>query len=557
MRRVMSVLSVTVGAVLLVLGTGAAALVGPDDQIDLRTITAPVGARAVVLPHDLVPLTGVTLAVTAHAEHGDVLVGAAHPVDVASYTAPMQRLVVLRAGLDGRLAGDVRGRPEEAPSDLGAARFWTVEDRGSGERTVRVPLDDASVAVVAVAAEPGSRLHVGVGVEVPSSFGVAVGAAALGAVLTGGGVALGRRRRGRDRTDGPGPDAASGEVHQEARPDTAADTAGAESIGARLTMLTTATLVGTVGLAGCAAVPGVAARPELPERPALTAAERAAPEPTPHPYTEAAAAAAAGDPTAWARVTSGPQLAVQEFDARVELARAARDGTQVDASTFPMTTLEEIAPAFTSYPLYRVVVSRREDDEAAVPLLRVEERQDVLDPWRIRAETDVESGTTLHGGGRGATHAPDTVDLDRAQAALDAVQRYLKAGDASGVEDLGDLEEVRLSLSSDEVVGTVVQSLVVAPWGDRAAPFGPAGGSRAVAVADGTVAVLTFDVGVTLSSTSADGLLQIADQAQAEVVGQPGWRSSFDLDYVLVVAADVSSAGAVVIRGADLSPVLR
>ena len=563
MRRVMSVLSVTVGAVLLVLGIGAAALVGPDDQIDLRTITAPAGARAVVLPHDLVPLTGVTLAVTAHADHGDVLVGAAHPVDVASYTAPMRRLVVLRAGLDGRLAGDVRGRPEDVPSGLDVARFWTTEDRGPGERSLSVPLDDGSVSVVAVAADPGSRLRVDVGVQVPSSFGAALGIASVGAVLTGGGVVLGRRRRRPDRTGGDGPRGDLGSQPGGVAPDTAAPgattpdaTIGAGAGRARLAAVAAAAVMGAAGVTGCASVPGVASRPALPERPALTDTERAAPDPTPHPYDEAAAAAAAGDPTAWARVMSGPELEAQEFEARVELVRAARDGTPVDAATFPLSTLEEVAPTFTSYPLYRVVVQRREADEAAEPLLRLFERRDVLDTWHIRAETPLEPGTTLHAGDATASHAPDDGDLERARTALEVVADYLRTGDATGLDGLGDLPEVQQELVADPDLGMVVQSLAVEPWGDPTAPFGPAGAVRAVAVDGGTVAVLALTVDLTISSSSADENLRMTDEAVAEVLGQPGWRTSFRQRCVVIVAADVRRSGSVSVLGARLQPVM-
>lgn len=551
MRRVIAVLCIVVGAVPLLLGTAGAALVGPDDRVDLRPLEPPADVRAVVLPHDLVPLTGVTLHVEARADRGDVLVGSAHPVDVVSYTGGARRLVALRMGTDGRLSGDVRGTPDAPPLDVAAATFWTSQDRGGGTRSLDVPLTDEPVALVAVAADPDARLQVGVGLEVMGAFVVTAGVAVAGALLVGVGAVLLRRR--------PRGPSVSGPVTVPSPTVVAGHDVAAAPVDARLRVRRRAavavTVAGAATLAGCAPVPGLADRPARPERPALTAAEIAAPEPTPDPYQEASDAAAAGDPSAWGRVLSGPRLEASELSTRIELARAARYGTPVDSTTYEVDTLEEIVPRFASYPLYRLELVRKHGDDAAVPVARLWERRDVLDTWHIRASTTVPTGTTLGVGEAQAPHALTTADLSRATDALDAVQHYLTTGDGAGIADLGDLAGVRHELLPVDELGAVVQSLTVEPWGDRDDPFSPAGASRAFAVADGTVAVLAVDVGATLSAADADDRLQITDPVVAELVGQPGWRTSLRTDHVVVVAVAVSAAGDVRVLGADAGSV--
>lgn len=555
MRRVIALLCLVVGAVVLLVGTAAATLVGPDDRVDLRPLAAPAGVRAVVVPHDLVPLSGVTLHVGARADRGEVLVGAAHPVDVSSYVAGTRRLVVLRAGTDGRPAGDLRGRADDAPRDLAAATFWATDDRGSGTRSLDVVLTDDPVAVTAVAADPGARLHVVMGVELPSAFVVASATALAGAALVGLGIGLGRRRGPRSPADtlvrgGDATRAAAG------RPGATTPTAGVARRSRRSRLGAVVAVATALTVTGCATRPGVVLRPSEPERPAVTDAERAAPDPTPHPFSQAATAAAAGDPTAWSTVLSGPELEAQEFETRVELAHAAQDATTVDGSTYGLTTLEELNPAFTAYPLFHVEISRKEGDATAAPLLRLSERRDVLDTWHVLAETTVAEGAVLHEGARGAPHVPQEADLTRAQDALAAVQEYLRSGEPGAIEDVGALDDVRDDLLSRDL-DAVVQSFAVDPWGDRTAPFGPSGASRAFAVDGGSVAVLALDVDVTTSSTSADDLLQFSDQVVASLVGQPGWRTSLRLQAVVVVAVAISASGAVTVLGASAKPVHR
>lgn len=557
MRRVIALLCLVVGAVVLLVGTAAVTLVGPDDRVDLRPLAAPAGVRAVVVPHDLVPLSGVTLHVGARADRGDVLVGAAHPVDVSSYVSTTRRLVLLRAGTDGRPVGDVRGRAGDTPLDLAAATFWTADDAGSGTRALDVVLTDDPVAVTAVAADPGARLHVVVGVEVPSSFLAATATALTGAALVALGIVLVRRRGPRGPSGALRPDEVGVTVAGDVgRSRTAAPPAHVATRSRRAGVLAVVTVATAVSLTGCAARPGVVIRPSEPERLAVTDAERDAPGPGQHPYSEAAAAAAAGDPDAWAAVLSGPELEAQQLESRVALARAAQDGTPVDGSTYGLTTLEELNPAFTAYPLFRVEVTRKDGDATAPPLLRLSERRDVLDGWHVLAETTVAEGTVLHRGDPGARHAPNEADLGRAQDALGAVQDYLRTGEAGAIHEVGALGDVRHDLLLGDL-GAVVQSVTVDPWGDRAAPFGPHGASRAFAVGGGTVAVLALDADVTISSTSADDLLQFTDPVLAAAVGQPGWRTALRVRAVVVVAVAVSSSGTVTVLGASAKPVAR
>ncbi|AEE46678.1 hypothetical protein [Cellulomonas fimi] len=555
MRRVIAVLCIVVGAVPLLLGTAAAVLVGPDDRVDLRERAAPAGVQAVVVPHDLVPLTGVTLHVEARAESGDVLVGSAHPVDVASYTGVARRLVVKRVGADGRPVGDVRGAPDAAPLDVAAATFWTAEDRGAGTRSIDVPLTDEPVAVVVATAVPAAPIRFGVGLEINSAFTVAAACAVGGGLLVGTGlVLLLRGGAGRPRTT-------STDAHERVPATTPEDVERAAQRvepGVRRRLVAVgAAVAGATALAGCSPVPGLADRAARPERPALTAAEQSEPEPTPHPYQVASQAAAAGDPSAWAQVTGGPELEIRELSTRIELARAATDGTPVDGSTYELVTLEEIDPSFTSYPLYRVLLAQAAGDETAPPFVRLLERRDVLDAWHVRAEASVPAGTTLRAADGPISHAPTEDDLARAAGALDAVEHYLATGDGTGVVAMGDLAEVRHDLLPVDELGAVVQSLTVQAWGDQEDPFGRGGASRAFGVADGTLTVLALDVSATLSSTSADEPLRFTDPVVAELVGQPGWRTSLRTESVVVVAAVVSHSGDVTVLGADAAPVHR
>ncbi|MFC4614235.1 hypothetical protein ACFO3K_05890 [Cellulomonas algicola] len=554
MRRVIALLCLVLGTVPLLLGTAAAAVVGPDDRADLRPLAAPAGVRAVVVPHDLVPLSGVTLHVEAHADRGDVLVGAAHPVDVASYVSTTRRFVVLRAGTDGRPAGEVRGRMDDAPGDLTSATFWAADDRGAGTRELDVVLTDDPVAVTAVAAEPGARLDVVVGVEVASAFLVATATAVTGGALVAVGIFLLRRRGPQGSPGGVGSDevSASGRgVVGRSRIAAAAHVARRSRVTGLASVVAVAT---AMSVTGCVARPGVAIRPSEPERLAVTDTERDAPDPSPHPYSVAAAAAAAGDPAAWAAVLSGPELEAQQFETRVELARAAQDGTPVDGSTYGLTTLEELNPSFARYPLFHVEVTRKEGDATAPPLLRLSERRDVLDGWHVLAETTVTEGTVLHRGDQDAPHAPQEADLARAQDGLAAVQHYVRTGETGPIAELGALDDVRSDLLLGDL-GAVVQSVTVDPWGDRADPFGPGGASRTFAVEGGSVAVLSLDADVTISSMSADDPLRFVDPVVADLVGQPGWRTALRVRAVVIVAVAVSSSGSVTVLGASAKPV--
>ena len=94
MRRLAFVLSVVIGALLLLVGGAAAVVIGPDDTVSASPIEVPAAAKVAVTAPDLFPFTNTTLHLTAANAGGAVFLGTANPVDMGSYLSNVTRYQV-------------------------------------------------------------------------------------------------------------------------------------------------------------------------------------------------------------------------------------------------------------------------------------------------------------------------------------------------------------------------------------------------------------------------------------------------------------------------------
>ncbi|HSF38051.1 MAG TPA: hypothetical protein VLA70_18130, partial [Nocardioides sp.] len=200
--RVVGVLALLVGVVGLVVGREGMIW---SPVADLR---APAG-QPVLTSSVLTAFAGGTLVVEATVPQGSVLVGTAHPVDVASWLDEATHRVITQVG-PGGLSTAVVVREIPAPRvPAASARFWSAVVAGGRRETLRVPLDGAPIQV-AVATSEAEQVDIRLGIVTPALRWLSVGAVLAGVALIVGSFVIRRRRR--DPHDGTDAVASRGAV---------------------------------------------------------------------------------------------------------------------------------------------------------------------------------------------------------------------------------------------------------------------------------------------------------------------------------------------------------
>lgn len=209
------------GTLLMVLGGGLAALVGPDDTIRIGTHTVPTGATglAVATHPEVTAFRDVGMLVEASAP-GGVFLATTRRVDTQSLLDGTERYEI------GRVAwGTVGGhmRPDGAPATFVALQptsilGWnsvspdmqrlddgTIDPELPDEAELVVDLDGIPIDVVVIPRDPEARVTIALGAHVAHLFVLQVAVAWTGALLVLVWWLLRVRRMRRDRraTDGP------------------------------------------------------------------------------------------------------------------------------------------------------------------------------------------------------------------------------------------------------------------------------------------------------------------------------------------------------------------
>ncbi|MCE1180510.1 MAG: hypothetical protein LWW86_15960 [Micrococcales bacterium] len=189
------------GALLALLGFGAAGALGPDNIVTLpeRTVDSG-GSGSVVSATRLMAYDNMLMRVSARDPQGRrVVVGLAHPVDVDDLVKGREHGRVTAITATGGLETTVRrrvGRDERVyiPEQLD---IWTAKSAGEGTQSVTTELSGEPVSF-AVLAYPGVNPAIRIGVGVPGAFPVALAAGGAGLLVAGTGLL--RRRGGRGST---------------------------------------------------------------------------------------------------------------------------------------------------------------------------------------------------------------------------------------------------------------------------------------------------------------------------------------------------------------------
>lgn len=216
MLRSLSVLLTTLGAVLVLIGTGSAAFIGPDDTLVIGEEQVPPRAAglAVRTHPEVTRFVNIDLLVRAEAE-GGVFLASSQRVDTDDLLKGWSYYEITRLSLDD-VGGVVTQGPPATRRALRPGRItgWLDRVEGDPEAELVVELDGTPLDVVAVPLRAKDRVTFAIGAHVAGAFWIQVVVAVVGALMVVAGWALRRhlRRRGRragDRSDSDGSGSAS------------------------------------------------------------------------------------------------------------------------------------------------------------------------------------------------------------------------------------------------------------------------------------------------------------------------------------------------------------
>jgi hypothetical protein len=406
--KVVRVLSIVLGAVLLIAGIAVAAYVGPDDEVDLGAHrVGPPEAPMIATQPDFFSLRDATVVVRARSA-GGVFVGAAPDREVTDYTKGVRHYALNDFSTSGELGGTVVKGDAQQP-DPTKATFWSEQAHGSGEQRIQMSLTDSPSGFVVQATKPGPGTTIGVGIKLSGLFLLAVVVALVGLVLIVLPVLLGRRAR-RRRT-------------------TLAEESGAAAPRAVLFALVAGLLA--VLLGGCFAIPKKADSGTAGAAPALADPAAAAALQKDYDTRNNAAIRAASnapyDAKAWAGADTGPLLEVDSFD--TGLAKAKKSTSKPLVHGAPSRAY---VPAASTYPLYAMVASDVRSGEAkpapSVVGLAVFTRDRAVAPWLAQASLGVKRAQLPKALAYGAASTPTKAQVARATTVAGSLVDYYTSG---------------------------------------------------------------------------------------------------------------------------------
>lgn len=456
MLRVVGLVVVLLGVTVFVIGREGV-LWSPT--ADLR---APAG-QPVTTSSAVTAFAGGTLVVEARVPQGSVLVGAAHPVDVASWLDEVTHSEISQVG-PGGVATRVVTREEEAPEvPAASALFWSAASSGDRREVLRVPLDGSPTQVV-VASTEADTVDVRVGLVAPGLRWLSLGALVLGAAL----ISLSFLRRGR-----PAP-------HD-----------GTDAVASRAVILA-AVLLPLLG--GCGVVPERVDAWDLDEvtKPALTVAEAPALFEDYDRRNNAAivATAKSGDPKAWA--TADTEVILDQNQFSTHLASVRTDEKIHGAMTH---TADRVwAPELTQYPMYAMTSSTLavKGEKAPPPEYRRVSlwlRSSSTAPWLLAGSAGTSTALPRAlPAGRPVTAGADIRAL--AHSGAEAIMTYLRTAKPGKVAADPGLSR----LATGEGAGGGPGNSVTVNWWNPGADeqVGADGSVRAVRVEGGVLAHLSL-----------------------------------------------------------------
>lgn len=198
--RLVAILGLATGAVAVVAGVAAAALLGRDDTVEIVETTVASDGVAVVSTPGLLAVYGPTLRVRA-ASPDPVLVGVARDVDLFDYLREAQRTEITSFAWPDSVGLNQLDGERRVPAPAGRD-FWVASQEGSGTVNVAWPMTDGrhGLALLRPDGRAGLQAEVSIGLTFAGAFVAALGLAVAGAVMVAGSIVLLRRTRRRPPT---------------------------------------------------------------------------------------------------------------------------------------------------------------------------------------------------------------------------------------------------------------------------------------------------------------------------------------------------------------------
>ena len=198
MRRFGGVCLCVLGALAILAGGAAAAVIGPDNTISTARHTLTSSGQALVTTPGMLGEVGLTLHVSARATDGrPVFLGVGHEVDVTSYFGDTGRDEISGISWPWSVSKDVTGGTEEKLTLPANGDFWVVRKSGTGTQEFSWKVTDGRWNVVLMNADASTPVSatVSIGIEADGAFRIALAVAIGGLVLLVPAILLIRRRR--------------------------------------------------------------------------------------------------------------------------------------------------------------------------------------------------------------------------------------------------------------------------------------------------------------------------------------------------------------------------
>jgi hypothetical protein len=194
------------GGLILVIGAGAAWLIGTDDTAQTGPHDVFTPGVAIVTDAEVLQFVGPVLHLTVERDDGGpVFVGVANEVDATSYLGDQQRRVVSSITLPWTPVAREIGTGLEAVPAPGQQPWWIDSAEGSGAQELVWPISNGRYSLVVLNADgsPAVDVEVTLGLELEGAFYTALAVAVFGLALILVGLWLWLRVRRRRTIDEP------------------------------------------------------------------------------------------------------------------------------------------------------------------------------------------------------------------------------------------------------------------------------------------------------------------------------------------------------------------
>ncbi|MEI7055872.1 hypothetical protein WBG06_08665 [Nocardioides sp. CCNWLW239] len=500
----LAVLLGLLGAPLLLVGSGLAIAVGPDDVMMGKETPIEQGAAYSTPEAFAFERLPVTVRVKGL---GETYVGVGNPVDVLDVVEDTKAVEIATTPLT-RVSGSA-GSGEPVP-DASRAPWWQKSVAGPGTQELTVTLEGEPVSFLA-ASRNGTPIKLAFGYRIDGLFAAALGAAGIGALLLlGAALAVRAGRRGRpgreDEWQPPTPPTpplryvpagstwpAPAQHPPAQHPPAQRPPAQHPPAPGLYRRLRAAVGVGvlTFALAGCSMPASV----ELEEATKVSLRKEAVGGVIADWNLRNNKAIKANQPgkwkaEAWAQADSGPVLA------RDQLTSAAAKGFDLEerAPTWEAVPGRVWSVQLTDYPMWAVVeVEVKGAKKQRLTRMAVYEQQDALSPWKVRSSLAVKRKVVpseVEGAAPAAASATKQV-----QDLAGTIDAYLEkpAKSTKKAKKIDGLNGSKLLAGPGAEIAAYAADMGVDMVKTTAEPF-DAASTRVVPTSDGVLAFLDFTV---------------------------------------------------------------